>query len=121
MNGLIHDRNNFLGVCLNLMPQLSGRRVEVQVGDVDIESCCTQEQHILQSLPVGLRFGIRSILNIFIGGAVAVHAIFLREIAEKVLERCKSIIDRNGRTPNKTLSLSTENVSLRGVGVSVCK
>lgn len=119
MDGLIHDGHNFLRVGLDLMPQFASGRIDVKIGDVEVQPRGAEKKHVLESLPVRLRLGIWRSSNICVRHTVSIHAILLGKVAQEVFERGKGIIDRHGGAPDEALSLAAKMIRFGGVGVAV--
>lgn len=120
MHALIHDRNDFTGVRLDLVPQLQGARVGLEITEVKIELVGTKQKHILHHLPVDLGLGDEASVRVGLGGTVGPHAVLEGKISEEVLEGDKRVVDGDGSTPDEALAARpTKGICLGGDGVDV--
>ena len=64
MHRLVHERNNLLGVVLDLVPHLHRGRVEFEVADVDVEDLLAKEEHVVQVHPLPWQRNLEEYLKI---------------------------------------------------------
>lgn len=119
VHALIHDGNDFAGVGLDLVPELQGARVGLEITEVKIQLVGAKQEHILHHLPVDLGFGDEAAVRVGLGGAVGPHAILVGKVAEKVLEGDKRVVDGDGGTPNEAAARPTKGIGLGRGGVEV--
>lgn len=83
-----------------LLPEFLGRRICLQVSEVQVETSDSESQHVLHHLNVllGIRVGVFACL--LLGQSVSPHSVFLGEVSQKLLENRERVVDGNIGSPN---------------------